>query len=159
MTGTIDKILGNSSSYKVGDLMTEGTVRAAIDKLNASPAYRNFADFYMLSKTRGAPPAFSSGGLVKGNKDSEISALEPGEFVLRKAAVDRMGLDTAYKLNATGDTGGETNVEVNITNNGAPVNVSTSPQVRRENGKLVVDIILEDIRNNGPIRQQIRSIR
>jgi hypothetical protein len=139
--------------------MTEGTVRAAIDKLNASPAYRNFADFYMLSKTRGAPPAFSSGGLVKGNKDSEISALEPGEFVLRKAAVDRMGLDTAYKLNATGDTGGETNVEVNITNNGAPVNVSTSPQVRRENGKLVVDIILEDIRNNGPIRQQIRSIR
>ena len=55
--------------------------------------------------------------------------------------------------------GGETNVEVNITNNGTPVNVSGSPQIRRENGKLVLDIILEDIRNNGPIRQQIRSIR
>jgi hypothetical protein len=70
-----------------------------------------------------------------------------------------MGLDAAYKLNATGDVGGDTNVEVNITNNGAPVNVAATPQIRRENGKIVLDIILEDIRNNGPIRQQIRSIR
>ena len=70
-----------------------------------------------------------------------------------------MGLDAAYKLNATGDTGGDTNVEVNITNNGTPVNVAATPQIRRENGKIVLDIILEDIRNNGPIRQQIRSIR
>ena len=138
--------------------MSKDTIRNAIDKLNASEDYKNFADFYMLDKTRGSPPAFSSGGLVKG-RDSEMSALEPGEFVLRKAAVERMGLDSAYKLNATGDMGGETNVEVNITNNGTPVNVSGSPQIRRENGKLVLDIILEDIRNNGPIRQQIRSIR
>jgi len=101
---------------------------------------------------------WSTGGAVKG-RDSIPGMLEPGEFVLRKAAVERMGLDSAYKLNATGDMGGETNVEVNITNNGTPVNVSGSPQIRRENGKLVLDIILEDIRNNGPIRQQIRSIR
>jgi hypothetical protein len=101
----------------------------------------------------------SSGGPVKGQRDSVSALLEPGEFVLRKAAVEQMGLDAAYKLNATGDVGGDTNVEVNITNNGAPVNVAATPQIRRENGKIVLDIILEDIRNNGPIRQQIRSIR
>ena len=70
-----------------------------------------------------------------------------------------MGIDTANKLNSTGDVGGDTEVEVNITNNGTPVNVSATPQVRRENGKIVLDIILEDLRNNGPIKQQIRSIR
>jgi hypothetical protein len=158
LTNAIDRVLGEPSSYSLGTQMSKDTIRNAIDKLNASEDYKNFADFYMLDKTRGSPPAFSSGGLVKG-RDSEMSALEPGEFVLRKAAVERMGLDSAYKLNATGDMGGETNVEVNITNNGTPVNVSGSPQIRRENGKLVLDIILEDIRNNGPIRQQIRSIR
>ena len=55
--------------------------------------------------------------------------------------------------------GGDTNVEVNITNNGTPVNVTATPVIRRENEKIIVDVILEDIRTNGPIRQQIRSIR
>ena len=157
-TNSVDRLLGLPDSYATGSLMSKNTIESAISKLNSSDAYRNFADFYMLDKTRGSAPAFSSGGLVKG-RDSEMSALEPGEFVLRKAAVEQMGLDTAYKLNATGDVGGDTNVEVNITNNGAPVNVAATPQIRRENGKIVLDIILEDIRNNGPIRQQIRSIR
>ena len=107
----------------------------------------------------------TSGGLISSGsanisaRDSVPAMLEPGEFVLRKAAVNRMGIDTANKLNSTGDVGGDTEVEVNITNNGTPVNVSATPQVRRENGKIVLDIILEDLRNNGPIKQQIRSIR
>jgi len=159
MTNSVDRLLGDTSSYIKGTLMSKDIVKQAINKLNSSNAYKDFVDFYMLSGTRGTAPTYTSGGLVRGQRDSEISALEPGEFVLRKAAVNQMGLDAAYKLNATGDTGGETNVEVNITNNGAPVNVSATPQIRRENGKLVLDIILEDIRNNGPIRQQIRSIR
>ena len=157
LTNIVDRTVGAADSYTTGDLMTKSTIESAISKLNA--AYPNFADFYMLDKTRGTAPAYTSGGLVRGQRDSEISALEPGEFVLRKAAVEQMGLDAAYKLNATGDVGGDTNVEVNITNNGAPVNVAATPQIRRENGKIVLDIILEDIRNNGPIRQQIRSIR
>jgi chromosome segregation ATPase len=111
----------------------------------------------LIKSQGGSYNSFASS--VKGPRDSVPTMLQPGEFVLRKSAVDRMGLDAANKLNATGDIGGDTNVEVNITNNGNPVNVAATPEIRRENGKIVLDIILEDIRNNGPIRQQIRSIR
>ncbi len=138
----------------------------------------NFTDFYMLnsslSKHKGSfpnsdpyaatlgtqiPVPRSSGGLMKG-RDSIPALLEPGEFVLRKQAVDMMGLDNAIKLNSTGNAGnGDIEVEVNINNNGTSQTAVGTPEVRRENGKIVVDIILEDLRNNGPINRQIRSIR
>lgn len=100
---------------------------------------------------------FASGGLVK--RDSISAMLEPGEFVLRKQAVDRMGLDNAIRLNSTGSMNGDIDVEVNINNNGTNQTTVGTPEVRRENGKIVVDIILEDLRTNGPINRQIRSIR
>jgi hypothetical protein len=124
----------------------------------------------MLGNTgKGRPTAANlvTGGLItksmnklKGLRDSVSAMLEPGEFVLRKPIVDKLGVDTLNKVNAgSGNMGGDTNVEVNITNNGTPVNVTATPVVRRENEKIIVDVILEDIRTNGPIRQQIRSIR
>ena len=103
--------------------------------------------------------AFASGGLVKSQRDSVSAMLEPGEFVLRKQAVDRMGIDSAIRLNSTGNVGGDIDVEVNINNNGTNQTTVGTPEVRRENGKIVVDIILEDLRTNGPINRQIRSIR
>jgi hypothetical protein len=102
---------------------------------------------------------FASGGLVSGQRDSVSAMLEPGEFVLRKQAVDRMGVDSAIRLNSTGDAGGDMDVEVNINNNGTSQTSVGTPEVRRENGKIVIDIILEDLRNNGPIKRQLRSIR
>jgi hypothetical protein len=102
---------------------------------------------------------FASGGLVTSPRDSVSAMLEPGEFVLRKQAVDRMGIDNAIRLNSTGDAGGDIEVEVNINNNGTSQTTMGTPEVRRENGKIVVDIILEDLRTNGPINRQIRSIR
>lgn len=101
---------------------------------------------------------FSSGGLVTSPRDSVSAMLEPGEFVLRKQAVDRMGVDNAIRLNSTGDVGNG-DVEVNINNNGTSQTTVGTPEVRRENGKIIIDIILEDLRNNGPIKRQIRSMR
>ena len=114
----------------------------------------------------------ASGGLIKklgggynsfrdnisGPRDSVPAMLQPGEFVLRKPAVDRMGVDAAIRLNSTGNVENDVNVEVNVINNGSPV-TPTIQQTRRENGKIVVDVILEDVRNNGPIRQAIRGIK
>lgn len=101
---------------------------------------------------------FASGGLVTSPRDSVSAMLEPGEFVLRKQAVDRMGIDSAIRLNSTGDVGSG-DVEVNINNNGTSQTTVGTPEVRRENGKIIIDIILEDLRNNGPIKRQIRSMR
>jgi len=139
-----------------------------------------FFDFYMLNDPKipnFVKPSYtaknnSTGGLVNalntsanllgtnisGQRDSIPAMLEPGEFVLRKPAVDRMGLDTAIRLNSTGNVDSDVNVEVNVINNSSPV-TPTIQQTRRENGKIVVDVILEDVRNNGPIRQAIRGIK
>ena len=147
---------------------TQDMINQAIDLANEE--YGNFGDLYMLGDTKkGRPTAANlvTGGLItksmnklKGIRDSVSAMLEPGEFVLRKPIVDKLGVDTLNKVNAgSGNMGGDTNVEVNITNNGTPVNVTATPVIRRENEKIIVDVILEDIRTNGPIRQQIRSIR
>lgn len=139
-----------------------------------------FYDFYMLNDPKipnFVKPAYtaknnSTGGIVKalntsanllgtnisGQRDSIPAMLEPGEFVLRKPAVDRMGLDSAIRLNSTGDVENDVNIEVNVINNSSPV-TPTVQQTRRENGKIVIDVILEDVRNNGPIRQAIRGIK
>jgi len=147
---------------------TQAMIDQAIDLANQD--YGNFGDLYMLGNTgKGRPTAanLASGGLIdssykqfKGLRDSVSAMLEPGEFVLRKPIVDKLGVDTLNKINAgSGDISGDVNVEVNINNNGTPANVTATPEIRRENGKIIVDVILEDIRTNGPIRQQIRSLR
>jgi hypothetical protein len=156
------------SADAVSQYATKANIEKAIDLANEN--YGNFGDLYMLGNTgKGRPTAanLANGGLItksmnklKGLRDSVSAMLEPGEFVLRKPIVDKLGVDTLNKVNAgSGNMGGDTNVEVNITNNGTPVNVTATPVVRRENEKIIVDVILEDIRTNGPIRQQIRSIR
>ena len=148
--------------------VTQDMINSAVDLANEN--YGNFGDLYMLGNTgKGRPTAANlvTGGLItksmnklKGIRDSVSAMLEPGEFVLRKPVVEKLGVDSLNKINAgSGNMGGDTNVEVNITNNGTPVNVTATPIIRRENEKIIVDVILEDIRTNGPIRQQIRSIR
>lgn len=119
-----------------------------------TPLYSYLVDKFNLSK-------YAAGGLVGNGRDRIPALLEPGEFVLRKQAVDSMGIDNAIRLNSTGNMGGngDIEVEVNINNNGTSQTAVGTPAVRRENGKIVVDIILEDLRNNGPINRQIRSIR
>ena len=181
---TLDMIVNSVTGKNLTDRnksMNAATLRQYIDFMNeGTRGY--FTDLYMLGDLRKKaytytpistyttppPPPVeysgdaggtgrASGGLV--TRDSVSAMLEPGEFVLRKQAVDRMGIDTAIRLNSTGDAGGDIDVEVNINNTGTSQNTVGTPEVRRENGKIVVDIILEDLRTNGPIRRQIRSIR
>ena len=157
-----------ASTQGTSQYATQAMLDSSIDLANEN--YGAFTDLYMLGNTgKGRPTAanLASGGLIdssykqfKGLRDSVSAMLEPGEFVLRKPIVDKLGVDTLNKVNAgSGDFGGDVNVEVNINNNGTPANVTATPEIRRENGKIIVDVILEDIRTNGPIRQQIRSLR
>jgi hypothetical protein len=175
--------VGNSALGSGDDSTSQDYFAKTVDKLNSIDPL--FFDFYMLGDAKRAQAAKTIygnisaydkitsdnrayGGLVTksaqkgmlGKRDSVSAMLEPGEFILRKPIVEKLGIDTLNKINAgSGDFGGDVNVEVNITNNGTPVNAIATPVVRRENEKIIVDVILEDIRTNGPIRQQIRSIR
>ena len=71
-----------------------------------------------------------------------------------------MGLPTLDYINRNGALpNGDTNVEVNITNNGQPVDVQGEPNVTIQDGKVIIDVILKDLRTNGPIRKTIKKIK
>lgn len=130
-----------------------GSVQQFVDRMNDING--NFTNFYMLKNGGLVGDDFTVGN----NRDRTQALLEPGEFVLRKQAVDAMGLDSAIRLNSTGDASGDIDVEVNIINNGNPIEAVSETRTRRENNKIIVDVVLDDIRTNGPITRQLRSIR
>jgi hypothetical protein len=59
-------------------------------------------------------------------------------------------------MNATGAAGGTGNVSINVTNEGSPKQADASPP-RFDGEKYVVDVIMRDISNNGPIRRSLRG--
>ena len=98
---------------------------------------------------------FAGGGGVF-QRDRVPALLEPGEFVIRKPMAKAIGGPALERMNATGQmpTG---KVEVNMINKGTPqtAQVEQKPQV---DGKgIVIDIVLKDLQNNGPIKQAIRG--
>jgi hypothetical protein len=110
---------------------------------------------------------FSQGGMVHlaqgGAASSSVlrrdrvpAMLEPGEFVLRKQSARKIGLPALQAMNATGSAGGAGNISVNVTNEGSPKQAEAS-QPRFDGEKYVVDIVMRDIANNGPIRRSLRS--
>lgn len=109
-------------------------------------------------------PGYAGGGLVSGIgsniSDSITARLSDGEFVVRNSSVDKVGVDTLDYINRNGVLPqGDTNVEVNITNNGSPVETEGTPQVTVVDGKVVVDVVLKDLRTNGPIKKSISRMR
>lgn len=107
---------------------------------------------------------FANGGLVSGPgtsvSDSIMAMLSDGEYVVRNSSVDSVGANNLEYINRTGNLPqGDTNVEVNITNNGQPVDVQAEPTVRLDGDKIVVDVVLKDLRTNGPIKRAIKKVK
>lgn len=100
----------------------------------------------------GSIPQLASGG---GLRDRVPALLEPGEFVLRRAAANRIGMSNLQQMNATGQAPGAAPV-INITNEGTAKTAETS-QPRFDGEKYVIDIVTRDLQNNGPIRRSLRS--
>jgi len=96
---------------------------------------------------------FAAGGL---QRDRVPALLEPGEFVLRKSAVDSMGVPAAEMLNATGKANAINNkpTKVMIENSGSDKEASDSTF---DPESAVLKIVLKDLATNGPIRKSIRS--
>ena len=95
---------------------------------------------------------FANGGMMR---DRVPALLEPGEFVVRKQAAKVAGAGNLAALNATGQIGGG-NVSVNVTNTGTPQEATASPP-RFDGEKMVIDIVMRDLSNNGPIRKTLRA--
>ena len=107
----------------------------------------------------GPPGVFASGGLVKmaaGGmmRDRVPAMLEPGEFVVRKQAAKVAGAPALNSLNSTGSMGGD--VSINIQNEGQAKDAEAS-QPRFDGEKFVIDVVMRDLSNNGPIRKSLRA--
>jgi len=110
---------------------------------------------------------FSQGGLVhlaaggaaasaSMNRDRVPAMLEPGEFVIRKQSAERIGMPALQAMNSTGGAPSGGNVFVNVSNEGSPKQAEASAP-RFDGEKYVVDIVMRDIANNGPIRRTLRG--
>ena len=109
-------------------------------------------------------PGFKNGGLISapgsGASDSMLARISDGEYIVRNSSVDNVGVDTLDYINTNGALPtGDTNIEVNIINKGQPVETETQPEVKIVNGKMVVDVVLKDLRTNGPIKRSIKKIK
>ena len=112
----------------------------------------SIAGFFGGGKASGGLVHMAGGGQVR---DRVPAMLEPGEFVIRKPMAKAIGGPVLNSMNATGTmpTG---EVAVNITNTGTPQEATASPP-RFDGEKMVVDIVMRDLRNNGPIRKSLRA--
>jgi hypothetical protein len=99
----------------------------------------------------------AQGGSVAGLRDRVPALLEPGEFVIRKPIVNKIGTNNLMSMNATGamPEGGGAPI-INITNEGSPKNAEASAP-RFDGEKYVIDILLRDFENNGPVRRSMRA--
>ena len=98
-----------------------------------------------------------SGGSVA-YRDRVPALLEPGEFVIRKPIARQIGGPALERMNATGaGGGGMPEISVNVKNEGTPKQGDASVQPSFDPKEFVVDIVLKDLRNNGPIKQSMRS--
>lgn len=113
---------------------------------------------------------FAKGGLVNGpiqNRDSVKAMLTPGEYVLRKNAVDAIGTDFLDNLNAgNAPVIGSANSSVGDVSTSsskgqsAPLNiwVVTPDQVPQENPSNIIATVSDDIRRNGSIKKLIKQV-
>lgn len=100
----------------------------------------------------GAVHRFAGGGL---QRDSVPALLEPGEFVMRKSAVDSMGLPAMERMNSTGKSGMPP-VKIQIENSGQEKDAEQGESMM-DGEAMVVKMILKDLKSNGPIRKSIRA--
>jgi hypothetical protein len=105
----------------------------------------------------GGPVKHMAAGGYAGLRDRVPALLEPGEFVIRRPAAMAIGGQTLNQMNATGQTA-PGNVMVNVNNQGTSQEVVGTPKVSVNGRDMIVDIVVRDIQNNGPIRKTLRGM-
>lgn len=148
-SGSVNKALSSTSG---GDGEAGGDVSVAgVDSFVDAYADSDFLASGGLVRLK----KYASGGAVQ-SRDRVPALLEPGEFVIRKPMAKAIGGPALNQMNATGKNLTPPNIEVNLSNEGAPKNVSAqAPRVQGD--KIIIDMITRDLRNNGPIKKSLRK--
>ena len=100
---------------------------------------------------------FASGGGVK-KIDSVPALLQPGEFVMKKSAVDAIGSNNLERMNASNKASNKpTNIKVQLENSGKEKEAEQG-ETQFDGETAIVKIILKDLSSNGPIRRSMRGL-
>ena len=100
----------------------------------------------------GAIKRFAGGGNVM-YQDRVPALLEPGEFVMKKSAVDSIGKSSMERMNASGKA---PPVKVQIENSGSEKEAEQG-DTQFDGEAMIVKLILKDLKSNGPIRKSMRA--
>jgi hypothetical protein len=122
-------------------------------KKSSSSAAANTKTVVPSNSSSTGIPAMASGGL---RRDRMPTLLEPGEFVIRRPAVNRIGVNNLAQMNATGKANNNAAPIINIKNEGTQKDAQASSP-RFDGEKYVIDIIMRDLANNGPVRRSLRG--
>lgn len=160
---------GKSAIWQ-GITSTLGSWMGSWGSTPAATTTPNSSLFVSQDAALAARMGFSHGGLVTGgiaNRDSVGAALMPGEYVMRKSAVDALGTDFLARLNSgntdiigaanqtmreQGDTGSaKKSSTLNIW-------VVTPDQVPPENPENIIMTVSKNIQTNGSIKQLIKQV-
>ncbi len=91
---------------------------------------------------------FSSGGYVGGSGTSAPT---------NPLTMYKPPMSTMRTSPGSGGSNQPPNVNVNVTNNGTPQKVEGQPKIKFDPEKMIIDVVLKDFGNNGPIRQTLRG--
>ena len=125
----------------------------------------SFLGFY-----NGGPMRFSTGGMIPhyagggatANRDSRLIMAQPGEFMIRKTAVDAVGRDTLEQINNLGPNKVSKPGPMPQPKQPKPSNVNVwvvSPeQVPPPSPRDIIATVAQDIQNRGTIRQLVKQV-
>jgi len=118
---------------------SRSTAKSNVSQPLQSAAARAAAQFKSLYGSMGGlvPKYFANGGFSKGT-DTVPAMLTPGEFVVRKSAVDAIGVSQLHKINDGNFSGGNFN---SVYNYGISVNVTSSNANPNEIARTVINQI------------------
>jgi len=120
----------------------------------AGMAQSAISGFFMAAG--GSVRHMADGGQVNALRDRVPTMLEPGEFVIRKNSAKSIGRSKLGQMNATGSAS-IGNVQFNIVNEGAPKQAEQQGPPKIDTDKIVIDVVMRDLSNNGPIRKALRN--
>lgn len=157
----------SSSLRIIGNWLIQMSIKAAV----AQGLKMMFPEFFEVSSSAGATAsaattAAAAGGYVSGgipNRDSVNAKLMPGEYVLKKSAVDYLGKNFLNSLNTNAAQTMSTVAGDIVADEGSPASIVNVWVVSDEEEagmgpNDVIATITKDIRNGGQTRQLIKSI-
>lgn len=164
---------GGGSSGMFGGILKLGTSLLGLGGASAAMSAATNAGFGAISAgnlagasgllTAGSGiPMFHQGGYVSrkkyhsgGNADEVNATLQNGEYVVKRSAASRIGIENLNRINSTGNVGGVTNV----TNNYIKANdVQSFRDYLMQNSDISVSATDKSIRNNQGIRRTMKEV-